>query len=142
VEVGNPASPHGQTRLRLDGDGDFVARSVFADAGQVAPVHALDMDDVKWGSDEKLQVVRGRVEAPRAVELLAQAVGFPWDRPFPSRPGIPDEAIVVLRFGPKGGPQSAVKLWLREAEADPVVGPVLKELRRYLEDFSSGQLYL
>jgi hypothetical protein len=143
LDVGNPASEEGLTRVRLDGDGDFVAQQLFAGTdAQAAAVQALHLDDQKWGTEEQLPAVRGRIEPDRAADLLEQAVAFPWDQRFPSRPGIPDEAIVVARFGPKGGPHSTVKLWLREAESDPAVGPVLEELRRVLDEFSHGEIYL
>lgn len=153
VEVGHPASPDGQTQLSLDGDGDIEARQLrryreyvrprdVAESAPEASVEQVAQIDVRPAGPDQPDAVRGHIEPERAAGLLAQAVGFPWERRFPSRPGIPDEAVVVLRFGAKGGPVNQVKLWLREAEDDPNVGPVLEELRGVLSELSQDRLYL
>ena len=116
VDVGQAGFYPGLAQVSLAGDGTFVARQVFVPAGMEATPSGL-IDDVA--------AIRGRIEPAQAAELLERAAAFPWDRPFPSRPGIPDEAVVVLRFGP----HRTLTLWLREAEADPQVGAVLIALR-------------
>ena len=83
---------------------------------EAAPIPELADDPI---------AIRGQMEPARAAGLLEHAAAFPWGRPFPSRPGIPDEVVVVLRFGP----HRTLTMWLREAEGDPQVGAVLTALR-------------
>lgn len=133
LEVGSPLSFHGLTRVRLDGDGSF-----HADQTQ-EPEPALQPNAQRSPTETAAQ---GRVSQNDAVDLLRRVHQFPWDRKFPSRPGIPDEAIVVWQLDRAGFEPLVLRVWLREAEDDPVIGPVLTTLRRRLAEFSANRLYL
>ncbi|HYJ79223.1 MAG TPA: hypothetical protein VEW03_06465 [Longimicrobiaceae bacterium] len=141
VNVGHPGFYPGLTQVRLGREGDFTARRTFAvTAVEAAHARALEVNDERWGMEPGL--VRGRLGPARAADLLERAAAFPWDRPFPSRPGIPDEALVVVYLGRSGGPHRTLTLWLREAEGDPVVGTVFRELRATLDELSQGAIFL
>lgn len=128
LTVGEPAAPDGQTRVRLDGRGHFVARQYFEDAA----------DEKRTAPRE----VEGEIPPQEARRVLNQASAFDWDRRFPSRPGIPDEAIANWSLGARDGSARTVRVWLTEAEDDPAMGPVLDTLRAALDRFSQGALYL
>lgn len=130
IEVGDALSTHGLTRMTLSGDGNISAECVRR-TGEVAT-----------NTKQMPMQFTGTLKRHDPIDLLLKASQFDWNRKFPSRPGIPDEAIVVWQFGEKGAPGVEVKVWLREAEKDPLMGPLIKDLRQELADISGNDIYL
>lgn len=133
VEVGQATAPDGVTRVRVDGAGNFEA----AQYRQVA-VEVPDREQ----KEHEPERVPGKISKDDAEKLFELASLAPWERRFPQRPGIPDEAIVEVRFERKGREGASVKLWLRDAEKDDVIGPILEQLRRHLKELGGGRVYL
>ena len=135
-EVGDLLSPGGLTRVTLDGKGHFRAEQMSKPGD-----YAEDTDRLqeKLGTPDP---VEGSVEKGDAAGLIDRAGRFPWGRKFPSRPGIPDEAIVAVQLELPGGASKSLKIWLREAEQDKSVSPVLRVLRDHLSRFSKGKMVL
>lgn len=136
LQVGDVASPDGQTRVSLNGDGRFEA-----DETREEPSTEGAGDGPKAAA-AKAEPVVGEVARSEAADILKGVARFPWGRDFPSRPGIPDEAIVVWQFGRKGEPPVTLRIWLREAESDALIGPVLETLRKELARVSGDRMYL
>ncbi|MBI2189879.1 MAG: hypothetical protein HYU37_22610 [Acidobacteria bacterium] len=133
IEVGDPLSDEGLTRVALDGAGEFSAELI-----RKGPSPRAD----QYKAAEPIGPVRGRMPAPQALDLIRRSQQFAWGRAFPSRPGIPDEAVVVWRLEQPGGETRFWKAWLRDVEQDSVAGPVLDALRRQLAELSNDRLYL
>ncbi len=126
LQAGELASPHGQTRVTLYGSGDLEAEQLF-------------------GEKEEPEVrkpirVKGRIE--NAEDLFRQLAKFDWQSKFPSRPGIPDEAIIIWTVEFQGKVIATLKMWLGEAEKDDRVDAVLKRLRDVIGDLSDNQIYI
>ena len=133
VEVGQPTAPDGVTRVRVDGSGAFEASQYRA------------ADDPQRPGRREEPVgdrVTGTISPEDARALLEQASLAPGGTRFPQRPGIPDEAIVVITFERTERERASVKMWLRDAEKDQAVGPLLEQARRHLNDIAGGKLYL
>lgn len=139
VQVGDLYAPDGLTEVVLTADGTLRARLVREDLGREEPAR-----DEKEGEGQAPVPVtaEGEMPAEEASGLIRKAYRFPWSRPFPSRPGIPDEAIVEWKLEDGQGRERTLKVWLREAEKDPTLVPVLDALRRGLARISDDQLYL
>ena len=135
LSVGDPASPDGLTRVSLDGSGKFVANVVREEP------ESKEVGEPEYAKPAEVKPLVGEMLS-EAEGILRKVSQFPWSRPFPSRPGIPDEAIVIWQFGRKGEKPATLKVWLREAESDPALAPVLKALREELARLSEGHLYL
>ena len=137
VQVGDLYAPDGLTELILTGEGALSARLVREE---------LDVEQV--GESERGKkppegaTAEGELSPEETEDVIRRAFFFPWSRTFPSRPGIPDEAIVEWRLSGTDGAGQTVKVWLREAESDPDFKPVLEALRRGLARISDSQLYL
>lgn len=139
VQVGERSAPDGMTRVRLEGTGRMEAEQVLA-AQQVGP----ETRGAEQAAAGEQIVERASGELPRdeVEKLMYQASLFPWGRRFPSRPGIPDEAITDWTLETTRGQRATLRMWLREAERDQAVGPVLEELRRQLGRMAEGRMYL
>ena len=133
VAVGDPIGEHGLTRIALNGGGHMAAEQIFEE---------IPAEKQSAGAARKPRQAEGQIDVEAATKLMRQVSQFLWDRKFPSRPGIPDEAVVVWTFGLKDGPSLTLKVWLREAEQDPALGPVLRALREGLATVSHGEIYL
>lgn len=131
LDVGDPSSLQGLTHVFVQGDGTFTANLVIDNSN--------GEDKAAMKSPERN--VKGNLEKKAVENIFRQAHQFPWNRQFPSRPGIPDEAIVVWKLK-KANSQLLLKVWLGEAEEDPVLSPVLEELRKTLGELSDNQLFL
>lgn len=131
LDVGEPASLHGLTRLQLDGYGNVSATDIVAEARQEreAPM------------ERSTRSAKGQLDRDATQTLFRRVHEFPWQRPFPSRRGIPDEAIVTWTLT-RGSAQQQLRMWLGEAEDDPVIAPVLEALRTTLRSISDNQMYL
>ena len=136
VEVGQATAPDGATRVLVDAEGTLEAAQFRV--GAETPKSEAEGRQEREGTAER---VSGNIGPAEAAKLFEQASLAPWGRGFPQRPGIPDQAIVELRFE-RGQRAATVKLWLRGAEKDVVVGPVLEQLRRHLNELSGGPIYL
>ena len=137
VSVGEATAPDGITRLRLDGAGTLEAAQLREVVG------AGDKERAQARAPEGgAERVAGKLPPEEAMRLLEQVSFAQWGRPFPQRPGIPDEAIVEVSFGRTGRGAASARLWLRDAEADAAIGPVLAQLRRHLGELSGGKVYL
>lgn len=122
VGVGDSLREDGLTRVTLDGTGRLTVEHERPD-GKEAPV-------------------RGELPREEAGSVLTRASQFPWERRFPARPGLPDEAVVQWSLQDRKGATVAVKAWLREVEKDPVMTTVLATLRKHVERVSRGERYL
>lgn len=129
ISVGDEYSEDGQTRMLIDGEGNITVEN-----------HKAMAD--KAGKTEKPHVYTGKCHHHDPANLLERATQLRWDIKFPPRPGIPDEAIVIWEFGKKQGDTMRMKAWLRDAEKDPVMGALLKQLRDELSDLSDNTIYL
>jgi hypothetical protein len=126
VEVGDEADEYGLTRLRLDREGQY---EIEQRGGVEVKVREPLSGDARELLEEPVE------------ELFGRAERIDWDRPFPPRPGIPDEAVVEWRLRGPGGEQTC-RMWLRDAEGDPGVAPLFAVLRTLVERASRGQLFL
>jgi hypothetical protein len=133
VEVGDVSSPDGLTRVVLGATGELYAEHLAA---------ADERKTTAAGEPETTAAYRGRVSEEQSLDLFRRAREFAWGLTFPSRPGIPDEAIVVWRLEHADGETLVLKAWLRDVEKDPAAGPVLMALRRQLAELSHNRLYL
>ena len=122
VEVGDSLSEDGLTRVRVDGDGRIVVE--------------------QEPQREATPRAHAKLDRASTETLLRGASQFDWGRRFPTRPGIPDEAVVQWSLQDRQGAQLTMKTWLREAEKDASMAPVLKALRKTVESSSEGRLYL
>lgn len=135
VEVGDPLSPDGLTRLVLEGHGELHAEQVYA---ELSKDQGGEFDD-RTGPPER--ACTGKIDKPEAERLLKTASQIQWDRKFPPRPGIPDEAIVEWQLGKSDEPGLSMKTWIQDAEKDPNLGPLFGRLREELARISEDQLY-
>lgn len=141
VEVGQADAPDGVTRVQVDGSGNIEAAQLRNEPGGSEPGEREPKGrkgERKEGADQ----VKGRIPQEEVLYLFDQVSLAPWGRRFPQRPGIPDEAIVEVRLRRERRDGASVKLWLREAEKDPALGPMLKVLRKHLTELSGGRIYL
>ena len=122
VEVGDTLSPEGLTYVALSGNGSLVVE--------------------QRREKETGKKYESRIDVETTASLLRKASEFDWERPFPSRPGLPDEAIVQWILRNRNGAAARVKVWLREAEKNPVMAPVLEGLRKNVDRMTDGHLYL
>ncbi|MBA2529327.1 MAG: hypothetical protein H0V19_05095 [Euzebyales bacterium] len=131
AEVGEPSSPDGRTRVTLHRDGRLVVQWERS-----AP------QDPKQGRERERREEAGELgQDPQAV--FERASRFLWDQDFPTRPGLPDEAILVWQLGGADDRRTAtVKVWLEDAEGDPSMAPVLQALREGTARLTGGDVYL
>jgi len=129
VSIGDELSEDGLTHMEIDGIGNITAENIKTRT-------------VKSRQEEKPQQYTGKCHRHDPARLLERASQLQWGLKFPSRPGIPDEAIVVWSLGKKEGEANVMKAWLRDAEKDPIMADLLTQLRDELSDLSDNQLYL
>ena len=124
ADVGNILAPEGLTHVLLSGSGNLLVEERH--------------------EKETGHKYEGRIDEGTSVGLLKNASQFDWERRFPPRPGLPDEAIVewTLRSREEGEGVATVKVWLRDAEKDRIMAPVLEELRRNVDRLTDGKLFL
>jgi len=122
AEVGDPLSEEGLTRVKLSGDGRLT----------VEQQHGK-------GKGEQFS---GEINRENTENLLRQASQFDWGQRFPSRRGLPDEAIVQWYLYDRHGSTMTLKVWLRDAEKHGAMAPVLAILRKSVERVTDGKLYL
>ena len=139
ADVGEVASEEGMTRVVLEGTGRFVVEEHREQGGDE---QRRDEQQRAERGDARGRRYDGELGAERARSLLAQAARFGWDRHFPPRPGIPDEAIVRWTLRDASGEVATVRAWLRDAEKDPAMAPVLSALREAVQRATDGALYL
>lgn len=137
VLVGEPTAPGGLTRVRLDGTGRIQAEQVFATGhvGAEAQTAEIILD-----GGQVTDRASGELSRDEVVNIMHQASLVPWAQPFPSRSGIPPEAITNWTFHTANGGQFTLRMWLRDAERDEAVGPVLAELSRHLIRIAKGKI--
>ena len=138
LQVGNASAPDGVTRVRMDGLGNLAA----AQYRRVPDAAGREPKEGEARNEPESEEVKGEVPADEAVRMFDQVSLAPWDRRFPQRPGIPDEAIVEVRLQRAGRESATMKMWLRDAEKDVAIGPVLEQLRRRVGELSGGRIYL
>ncbi len=122
AEVGDSQSEEGLTRVRLTGDGRLT---VEQERGY-----------------EKVEQFHAELDRENTEVLLRQASQFDWEQHFPPRPGLPDEAIVQWFLHDRQGGTVTLKVWLRDAEKNRMMEPVLTALRKNVEQMTNGQLFL
>lgn len=150
VDVGQATAPDGATHVELTGDGELEASQVREDSetpDRETPDRETEQKPKRARSERQKEEqgserVSGKIPPDDAARILEQVSLAQWDRRFPQRPGIPDEATVVVRFQRVKRDGTSVKLWLRDAEKDNVLGPVLEQLRRHVGELSGGRIYL
>lgn len=124
VEVGDVLSEEGMSRARLNGQG------------------RLTVEQQRGHEKERARQFHSELDRDTTEKLLRQASQFDWEQSFPSRKGLPDEAIVQWSLHDRQGEAPTVKVWLRDAEKDQVMAPVLAELRRGVQRATDGSVYL
>ncbi len=122
AEVGDTFSEEGLTRVKLDGNGRLVVEQ--------------QREKARGGQ------FQGEIDRQNTESVLRQASQFDWEQRFPSRRGLPDEAVVQWSLRDHQGRTLTVKVWLRDAEKDAAMAPVLAVLRKSVERASDGKLYL
>ena len=122
LSVGDPLAPDGLTRAELSGNGSLV----------IEQQHEKEISET----------YRVEIDRESAERLLRQAAGFEWERGFPSRQGLPDEAVVHWTLKDRAGAAINVRIWLRDTEKNPIMAPVLEELRKIVDRVTNGKLYL
>ena len=133
VSVGEPAQPHGRTRVELD----VLGALVIAHAGAAGEPRAQALG----GAEEEI-IARADLGEDVAGDLMSRAEGFEWERPFPARPGIPDEAVVRWSYDDGRGGRRELRAWLGEVEDDPRMGPVLDRLRQAVREAAQDRVVL
>lgn len=125
VTVGSPESPDGQTIVDLHGSGSIEAKQLFGAKDRI---------------EKKPSQIEGHIDNPE--EYFKPLEQFDWQRSFPSRPGIPDEAIINWRIESGGEKKANLRMWLGEAEDEERYSDVLKRLRKTVGRLSDNQVYL
>ncbi|MGH2555344.1 MAG: hypothetical protein ACRDHO_06465 [Actinomycetota bacterium] len=149
ADVGNPYEPEGLTRTILSGSGKLVVEQQRAEPGP--PEQGGEA--VGGGADRPEQAKPERPTAARvageydfgvqsAKEMIVRAADFPWSQPFPTRPGIPSEPVLEWTLRDERGPELKVTVWLRDAEKDESMAPVVAALRHAVERATKGELFL
>lgn len=141
AQVGAPTSLDGLTQVNVDREGTFVV------------VHEWVGDESREGRDKKAagdesdvqrEEVRGDIREFLDVspdELFTKLGAVTVEDDFPRRPGLPDEPI--LRILIEGdGETRVVRMWLRDAENDRGVAPLLASLRALVEGATDGRRFL
>jgi hypothetical protein len=149
-DVGNPYEPEGLTRALLSGTGRLVVEQ-----HQAGPTRPTEGPEQVAGGYERGRQGEGRppdVTARRAgeydfgveatKEMITRAADFPWAQPFPTRPGIPSEPVLEWTLQDERGPKLTLTVWLRDAEKDEVMGPVVAAFRHAVERATRGELFL
>ena len=139
VLVGEPTPPGELTRVRLDGTGRVQVEQVFA----TAPVgkEAQTAEIVRDGG-QVTNRASGDVRPDEVETIMRKAALVPWGQPDPSRSAIAPEAITNWTFRTADGREHSLRMWLRDAERDEAVGPVLRELNRHLLRITKGTILL
>lgn len=126
VEVGEEADEYGLTRLTLERNGRFVLEHVGG-----------------YGKKRREPVTgdAGELLEEPIEDLFAEAESIAWRRPFPPRPGIPDEAVVEWRIRTPEK-EEVTRMWLRDAEKEEGVAALFARLRTVVDKASGGELFL
>ena len=132
VEVGNVAAPDGMTRVQVDGLGNIEAEQLRQRAA----------GDERQQTNNAPDSVKGSMSPGEAKYLFEQVSLAPWGSRFPQRPGLPDEAIVEVHLLRAQRDGASMKLWLRDAEKDAAIAPMLKLLRKHVGELSGGRIFL
>lgn len=141
VDVGQATAPDGITRVRVEGSGVLEAAQVRR-ASATSSRQEMDLQAKGPPPEQETARASGKISPEQVTGLFEQASLAPWNDRFPQRPGIPDEAIVEVRFGRADRESGSVRLWLRDAEKDDALGPMLAQLRKHVGEFSDGRIYL
>jgi hypothetical protein len=124
VKVGTDASLYGATRLTLERSGRFVLEHIGGRKGRQRIV------------GEAREFLHESVD-----NIFLRAEAIAWRTPLPTRPGIPDEAAIEWRLRTPDGEERA-EMWLRDAEKEAAIAPLLAELRTLVKSASGGALAL
>lgn len=126
LRVGELHAPQGQTELILNGNGHFHASQRYA--GQPGDKEGLS--------------ARGEIGREQLESLLRTTLQFDWSAKFPPRLGIPGEAVVSWALSGPQLPEQTLRMWLRDAERNPLSMAVLGALREALAKASDERLFL
>ena len=131
ADVGSPFSEDGQTRAVLAGTGTVVVEHLQIEGG------------TSRQADQKPEQVGTYQMGPDVTRMaIASAAAFPWRTEFPSRPGIPDEAVVTWTLSDSRGGQITLKAWLEDVNKDERMAPVMRALRQAVDAATNGRHYL
>ena len=139
VIVGEPASPGGSTRVRVDPAGQLYAEQVFA-AGDVSA--DTQTEEIIGDRGEITDRASGELTAVEAATIFRLVSQLPWGQPPPTRPGVPPEAISNWTLTAANGARLTLRMWLRDAEQHATVGPLLAEINRQLFRIARGAIVL
>jgi hypothetical protein len=149
ADVGNPYEPEGLTRANLSGSGRLIVEQHRATP--VAYESSGGRGDVPGGGEQRESgkwatkaTTAGEYDfgVESAKEMIVRAAEFPWSRPFPNRPGIPSEPVLQWTLRDGRGPEVTLTVWLRDAEKDRAMAPVVAALRHAVERATRGELFL
>jgi hypothetical protein len=131
VDVGSPFSHDGETRAVLSGTGAVVVEHLQIEGDPAAQ------------RDRKPEQVGTYQMGPEATrQAIATAAAFPWRAEFPSRPGIPDEAVVTWTLSDSRNGQTTLKAWLEDVNRDERMAPVIRALRQAVDAATGGRYFL
>ena len=139
VLVGELAAPDGLTRVRIDGTGRIEAAQVFADVLVDAQASTAEINRDGGRVTDRALGVLSREET---VDIMTQALRIPWTEPVSSRAGVPPEAVTNWTFITAAGQAHTLRVWLRDAEQDPIVGPVLRKVASHVHRITNGRIFV
>ena len=139
VLVGELAAPDGLTRIRIDGTGRIEAAQVCADV--LVGAEAVTAEIIRDGGRVTDRAL-GILSREETIDILTQASGIPWTQPVSSRAGVPPEAVTNWTFTTATGEALTLRMWLRDAEQDPVVGPVLRKVAGHVHRIAKGRIFI
>ena len=137
VLVGEPTAPGGLTRVRLDGSGRLQAEQIFATAQVGAEVPT---GEIVRGGGQVTERASDALRQDEVVNIMRQASVVTWGQPAPSRSAISPEAMTDCAFHTADGQDLTLRMWLRDAERDEALGPLLGELNRHLLRIAKGKI--
>lgn len=125
-QVGATEHPDGLTRIEINRSGSFVV------------THEQSGDEEVR---ERTEGEVGEFAGIEAEKIFAQIATIEPSDDFPTRQGVPDEPIVVIRFETATGARTT-RMWLRDVEDDRKLGPALNSMRTIVERSTDGKRYL
>jgi hypothetical protein len=149
ADVGNPYEDEGLTRAILSGSGRMLVELHRAEPattpergqGYLSP----ESPSQETGDSGRAMPARSHAYdfgPESAKEMILRAARFPWGQRFPTRPGIPSEPVLQWTLRDERGPEVTVSVWLRDAEKDDTMAPVLSAFRHAVERATKGELFL
>ena len=139
VLVGELTAPDGLTRIRIDGTGRIEAAQVFADV--LVGGEAWTAEIIRDGG-RVTDRASGILSPEETVHIMTLASRIPWTQPHSSRAGVPPEVVTSWTLVTAAGQALTLRMWLRDAEQDPIVGPVLRKIASHVHRIAEGRIFV